>query len=215
MGNKIGKKQAKIPDEDLDFLATKTNFSRKQIKDWYKAFTRDCPEGEITRGKFLEIYAQLFPDGKAKSFYNHLFRTFDVDNSGKIDFKEFLLAISITQDGKPEEKLDLAFRLYDIDRNGAIEEEEMSEIIKAIYLMVDDEGEIQSDLPPDNRARSIFQKMDTNSDGVLTKEEFIKGCMNDISLYNMLTGTNSEDKIENGDEGNEDENSEGEYSCGD
>ncbi|VDK46576.1 unnamed protein product [Taenia asiatica] len=36
------------------------------------------------------MYTHFFPDGKAKDFYAHLFRTFDQDNSGQIDFSEFL-----------------------------------------------------------------------------------------------------------------------------
>jgi len=58
-----------------------------------------------------------------------VFRTFDSDNSGKIDFKEFLLAINITSAGKPEQKLEWAFQMYDVNGDGTIEPKEMTEII--------------------------------------------------------------------------------------
>ena len=51
---------------------------------------KDCPTGELSRKKFLSIYSTLFPEGKAGPFYEHVFRTFDEDGSGRIDFKEFL-----------------------------------------------------------------------------------------------------------------------------
>ena len=39
-----------------------------------------------------------------------IYRTFDTDKNGSIDFKEFLLAIDVTSNGCPEEKLNWAFR---------------------------------------------------------------------------------------------------------
>ena len=57
---------------------------------FYFALQKDCPSGQLTRSKFLDIYQAMFPDGKAGAFYEHVFRTFDEDGSGKIDFKEFL-----------------------------------------------------------------------------------------------------------------------------
>jgi len=40
---------------------------------------------------------------------------------------------------------------------------------------------------PEKRTREIFAKMDENSDGVLSKDEFIKGCLADEFLCQMLT----------------------------
>ena len=40
---------------------------------------------------------------------------------------------------------------------------------------------------PEKRTKEIFAKMDENSDGVLSKEEFIKGCLTDEFLCQMLT----------------------------
>ena len=48
---------------------------------------KDCPNGQLTRQKFLEVYSSFFPQGEADKFCEHVFRTFDADNSGKIDFK--------------------------------------------------------------------------------------------------------------------------------
>jgi Ca2+-binding EF-hand superfamily protein len=95
---------------DLDFLIENTEFSKQQIETWYLGFIvgfflllfilnrtkfelvkmtkkSDCPSGELTKAKFIEVYQQLFPVGDANKFCGHIFRTFDTDNSGKIDFK--------------------------------------------------------------------------------------------------------------------------------
>jgi Ca2+-binding EF-hand superfamily protein len=90
----------------------------------------DCPKGQLTREKFLQVYSSFFPQGNAERFCEHVFRTFDSDQSGKIDFREFLLAINITSSGNPEQKLDWAFHMYDVNGDGSIEPSEMAEIIR-------------------------------------------------------------------------------------
>ena len=39
----------------------------------------------------------------------------------------------------------------------------------------------------EERAMNIFAMMDKNSDGILSREEFINGCLNDERLYQLLT----------------------------
>ncbi|XP_050403647.1 neuronal calcium sensor 2 [Patella vulgata] len=193
MGNS-GSKKTKLSKEDLYFLETNTNFEKAEIKQWYKGFMRDCPSGTLSKEKFKEVYSQFFPGGDPKDFCEHVFRSFDKDHSGSIEFKEFLLAINITsQKGKAEDKLNWAFDMYDIDGNGTIDHKEMESIIQAIYSMLGAALVGQSMDTPSERTVKIFEKMDSNGDGVLTKEEFIQGCLNDQCLYQMLTADASKE----------------------
>lgn len=63
-------------------------------------------------------------------------------------------------------------------------------ILQAIYLMTDykptEEGEM-----PEVRTKEIFNRMDTNGDGVLSKDEFIRGCLGDQRLYKLLACSSS------------------------
>jgi Ca2+-binding EF-hand superfamily protein len=77
----------KLSKPDLQFLIENTEFTKEQIEVWYSGFIVDCPNGELSKAKFIEVYQQLFPQGNAQKFCSHIFRTFDTDNSGKIDFK--------------------------------------------------------------------------------------------------------------------------------
>ena len=76
-----------------------------------QGYKEDCPTGRLTLDTFIEIYMRYFPsDGNPEEFLSHVFRTFDSDNSGSIDFKEFLMIINVTSEGTPEEKFKWAFR---------------------------------------------------------------------------------------------------------
>ena len=48
-----------------------------------------------------------------------------------------------------------------------------------------------SSFESEKRTREIFDKMDVNGDGVLSKDEFVRGCMADEFLYQMLTASQS------------------------
>merc|ERR1712107_679170 len=92
-------------------------------------------------GAFVKIYSQCFPSGNARDFCDHIFRTFDTDRNGFIDFKEFLLAISVTSGGTPEEKLNWAFSMYDADSNGWID---LAEIPDCQVHLLDDGAKADS-----------------------------------------------------------------------
>ena len=109
MGNKSSRGD-KLSKEDLEFLRSNTRYDEGTINEWYKGFKQDCPDGKLTPAAFMKIYAKCFPAGSAGEFCEHVFRTFDSDKNGFVDFKEFLLAIDVTSSGSPEEKLNWAFR---------------------------------------------------------------------------------------------------------
>ena len=77
----------------------------------------DCPKGELDKKKFLTVYQEFFPRGKSEKFSNEVFKLFDTDHSGKINFIEFLVAISTSDSGDIKTKLHLAFNMYDSSKD--------------------------------------------------------------------------------------------------
>ncbi|GMS91337.1 hypothetical protein PENTCL1PPCAC_13512, partial [Pristionchus entomophagus] len=183
----MGQKASKLSKEDLEYLKKNTNFSEERIKEWHRGFVQDCPNGNLPRAKFIKVYKDFFPSGRAEAFCEHVFRTFDTDNSGFIDFKEFLQVLNVTSSGTPKQKLEWAFKMYDIDGSKTIDEKEMVKIMESIYEMLGPQVTKAADLSPKKRARIIFKKMDVNDDKELTQQEFVDGCLADKELLQILT----------------------------
>ncbi|RWS29058.1 neurocalcin-like protein [Leptotrombidium deliense] len=187
-GTKMGCSSSKsamvtLSDEDLTFLTRNTRYSEKEIRDWYTGFQKDCPDGRLTKKKFMDIYSMFFPSGSPSDFCDHVYRTFDADGDGFISFKEFLLAVGVTTGSDAREKLKWAFKMYDINNDGLIEIAEMDKIIKSLYQML---GNQNASNDQSKKVQFIFDKMDSDKDGKVSLEEFIDVCTSDQQLAKLL-----------------------------
>ncbi|XP_019629196.1 PREDICTED: lysophosphatidylcholine acyltransferase 2-like [Branchiostoma belcheri] len=90
-----------------------------------------------------------------------LFAMYDRDGTGKIDFREYVIGLSVvSQPANTDETLQMAFKLFDTEGNGKITEESLAAILRSAFNM---EKMDISDL---------FRAVDTNGDGFITYDEF-------------------------------------------
>jgi len=183
----MGQCKSTLSLEDLNQIRMHTDYSDREIKEWYRAFVHDCPSGELERDEFKEIYAKFFPYGDASDFAEHVFRTFDKDGGGTIDFMEFICAISVTSRGRVDQKLKWAFSMYDLDGSGTISNDEMECMLVAIYKMVGSVMKMGADEDtPQKRTAKMFRIMDKNGDGEISLDEFLEGARRDPSICRIL-----------------------------
>ncbi|KAL5104210.1 Calcium-binding protein NCS-1 [Taenia crassiceps] len=178
----MGNKHTSLDHDTLDMLQKKTKMSPKELKDWYKRFCRQFPDGKMSRSEFAQVYSDFFPGGHSDAFADIVFNSFDTNRDGAVNFMEFTCALGIINNGSVEEKINWAFDLYDQDKNGVITLNELTTMLNALYKLVGalDTSQLPpGHLTPEQHAAAIFEKLDVNKDGTLSREEFVsqKSCI--------------------------------------
>ena len=126
MGNS---RSGALSREVLQELRASTRYTEEELSRWYEGFQRQCPDGRIRRDEFERIYSNFFPNSDPKGYARHVFRSFDTNDDGTLDFREYIIALHLTSSGKTHLKLEWAFSLFDVDRNGEVSKSEVLEII--------------------------------------------------------------------------------------
>eukprot|EP00091_Calanus_sinicus_P025581 TRINITY_DN9824_c0_g1_i2.p1 TRINITY_DN9824_c0_g1~~TRINITY_DN9824_c0_g1_i2.p1 ORF type:complete len:131 (+),score=58.03 TRINITY_DN9824_c0_g1_i2:435-827(+) len=114
----------------------------------------------------------------------HVFRVYDTNNDGYIDFVEFMVIFYIMSDGTPEEVLGKIFRVFDVNSDGTITKKELTRLIKDMYglLKTEDPNIAAKDLI----AKSAFAEMDKDEDGKISLDEFVTACLSQEEFTKML-----------------------------
>nr|AYD91287.1 recoverin-visinin-Y [Mordacia mordax] len=186
MGNN---RSAALSKELIDDLTLNTEYSEQELTDWYSAFLKQCPDSRISRERFEQIYSKFFPNADATRYAQHVFRSFDTNNDGTLDFREYVVALHLTSSGKIHLKLEWAFSLYDIDGNGTINKAEVLEIITAIFRMIPPEEQRsfpEDEDSPEKRTEKLWNFFGKKENDNLTEGEFVEGVKNNIEILRLI-----------------------------
>lgn len=176
-----------LPEESIMLLERQTKFERSEIKKIYELFIKDASNGKITSDQFISSLSKnsQIKDKNSEKYLKKLFQAFDKDESGQIDFSEYMIALSMLKKGTAEEKLKFFFAQFDANKDKEISEDEMTDMIKALYDLNQDNHDIQS-LNPYEKAKEMIEKLDSDKNGCVDIDEFVNGCMNDEELKRFL-----------------------------
>ncbi|KAG7469306.1 hypothetical protein MATL_G00127580 [Megalops atlanticus] len=186
MGNA---KSSAMSKEILEDLKLNTKFTQTELTQWYENFQKQCPSGRITPEEFESIYARFFPDSDTKTYAHHVFRSFDTNDDGTLDFKEYIIALHMTSSGKMSLKLEWAFSLFDVDKNGYITKSEVAEICQALFKLipVDEQSRLPEDEnTPEKRANKLWAYFNKGDNEKLAEGEFIQGVLDNENALRLI-----------------------------
>merc|ERR1739847_161445 len=113
---------------------------------------------------------------------SHIFRMYDSNGDGYVDFREFMIVLYVMSHGTPEENLKKIFQVFDINNDGTVSQKELNRVVKDLFWSFKKDDELNEE----KLAEEAFKEMDINTDGKITQEEFIHACLSRETLSTML-----------------------------
>merc|ERR1711934_288659 len=182
MGTKNG--TPLLRDRDVASLSKTSGLEPMKVKEAFNAFVEEHPKGRVKPKAFRQMMTKTMPRKDAYKMEKHVFRIYDSNNDGSIDFIEFILIFHIMTYGTPEQVLEKIFRVFDVNSDGSISKKEMTRLVKDMYGLIKAEDPEASS--PALIAESVFSTMDADGDGKITSAEFISACLSQDELCKML-----------------------------
>jgi len=180
----MGAKQSQLTPSDVSQLLHNSNLSEQEIREFHKEFLKSHPKGRMTKVDVTKLYKKTYPKGDPAAVVDEMFRVYDADKDGTIDFREFLVGLGASQRGTDDDKLRLAFQMFDADNSGYISNSEMHALIRAIYK-AQAYGKYDEKVA-DTVGSLMFQQLDKNRDNKITLNEFVEGAKQDPSIARLL-----------------------------
>jgi calcium-dependent protein kinase len=112
-------------------------------------------DGRLSRQEILDGYEEHFNKQLDEDQLDKLFMSVDIDNSGFIDYSEFIMACMNDKKNISEEKLIAAFKIFDKDDSGTITADEIREVLGGAASL------------SDQAVSDIIRQVDENNDGLI------------------------------------------------
>merc|ERR1712002_1198847 len=171
-----------LSEENLVKIVEYTNTDKEQVLAKYRRFLSKHPKGRISRKSFQSMLSDCLPGLRADrlaQLSSHIWRVYDINEDGQIDFYEFMTVLHVMSSGSSEDNLRQLFRVFDINSDGSISKDELERIVK--------DFEIATNKDDGGLVNSVFNEMDENKDGLISQEEFVEANLAQKKCSTMLT----------------------------
>lgn len=165
-------------------LAEATTFTAEEINNMYANFKKLSAAVKDDNLIDPEEFREMMACHGGSVFIDGLFRMFDRDNSGGIDFVEFVTSLAIYQNkarNVPDvEKQRLFFKIYDADGDGEISQGDLKKMLNSCFssnFMEVAEADVEE------LVRATFQKYDLTKNGTIDLASYSKHAFSHKSGY--------------------------------
>jgi len=162
--------QLKLGEEDLEFIMVHTGLEKEAVELHFKQFQRSHPGGVMDPAGLRAMLQESLPGADTAGLANHIWRIYDTNLDGEVDFREFMLALCVMRTGSAEENLKQIFRAFDVNSDGKVERSELGSVAEELSKL--GSGEVKEEL-----VQRAFNEMDADMDGGVTQEEFVSACL--------------------------------------
>jgi len=184
----------KTIDEFCARFKSATPDEAKQLLAMFNRAAQTCPKGENGEPVLtFEAWCTL-EDGDSpelRKVLRMVFDAFDADRNGTISAEEFLVYLGLKRFGTLEQRVIGAFTLFDSDHDHRLRPEELTEVMRSVFLMVNrhvPEFKAQMEIIPEI-VEILYDKFDTDKSGTLELCEVIKAARSDknvAGIFNVI-----------------------------
>merc|ERR1711862_484796 len=183
----MGNGKPLLREDDIANLVKTSGMTEKDVKDAFDSFVAEHPNGKMKPKDFRQIMSSALPKKDASKMEKHVFRIYDANNDGHVDFVEFMVVYTIMAGGSETEILTKIFRLFEVNSDGVISKKEMLRLVKDMYGLLKKEDPNVS--AAELIVKSAFAEMDENGDGKISLKEFSTACLAEKDFSRLLTST--------------------------
>ncbi|CAF3505682.1 unnamed protein product [Rotaria socialis] len=193
-----------LSQKTIEELCVDTGFTEEELLRLHANFYKDCPNGKLTLKHFQHEYSKIMGKlgQKTLDYVKHMFNVYDEDKNQFIDFREFVMALSVASGVNGVRLVETLFSMFDLNNDGKITKDEIGKMLHTLVAVTDSDRKNEADNSNERHMnkraqlqKSIdeaFHELNLNSDDFITKNEFLEwyshsGLLSNIQSYDANT----------------------------